>query len=69
MSNFYCEKCGIPVIDSNKGYIAGCKHYPPDIKPMKGFGITFDIEKRKTRSWYIDDYGTKRWSDNNSVCK
>lgn len=28
MSNFTCEHCGIPIIDSNLGYITGCQHYP-----------------------------------------
>lgn len=30
MSNFSCEKCGAECIDSHRGYITGCEHYPPD---------------------------------------
>ena len=28
MSSFKCEHCGAPIIDSIKGYITGCQHYP-----------------------------------------
>lgn len=28
MSNFYCDKCGKAIIDSPRGYITGCIHYP-----------------------------------------
>ena len=28
MSNFICEKCGKPCVDSPLGYITGCEHYP-----------------------------------------
>ena len=30
MSNFTCNMCRIPLIDSKKGYISGCQHYDPD---------------------------------------
>ncbi len=30
MSSFNCEKCGLPNLDSEYGYIAGCEHYPPE---------------------------------------
>jgi hypothetical protein len=29
MSNFDCGKCGRTQQDSERGYIAGCVHYPP----------------------------------------
>lgn len=28
MGNFACEECGKHIIDSPRGYITGCKHYP-----------------------------------------
>ena len=28
MSSFICEYCGEHILDSEKGYITGCKHYP-----------------------------------------
>ena len=28
MSNFLCEHCGKPIIDSPRGYVTECKHYP-----------------------------------------
>lgn len=28
MSNFYCEKCGTAIYDTEYGYVTGCKHYP-----------------------------------------
>jgi hypothetical protein len=30
MSNFLCDKCNRPNIDSPTGYVAGCQHYPPN---------------------------------------
>jgi len=34
MSNFYCEKCGSVIIDTPKGFVTECEHYPlePEIK-------------------------------------
>ena len=32
MSNFNCPICNVPQIDSPRGYIAGCSHYPPEHK-------------------------------------
>jgi hypothetical protein len=31
MSHFICDKCGAECIDSPKGYIRGCVHYPSEI--------------------------------------
>lgn len=28
MSSFTCEKCGVAIIDSPRGYATGCKHHP-----------------------------------------
>ena len=67
MSTFNCGKCGLQCTDTPKGYITGCKHYPPDIKPARGFGFQMCLETRLNRKWYIDDYGTKRWGYNDKV--
>lgn len=34
MSNFTCEHCASPVLDSPKGYVTGCEHYPIPNKPV-----------------------------------
>ena len=34
MSSFNCEFCGALCSDSPIGYLTGCEHYPPDVKPM-----------------------------------
>ncbi|MCB1723233.1 MAG: hypothetical protein KDJ39_06015 [Gammaproteobacteria bacterium] len=31
MSNFSCNHCGNPCIDSRIGYVTGCEHYPADV--------------------------------------
>lgn len=67
MSTFNCGKCGLQCTDTPRGYITGCKHYPPDIKPARGFGFQMCLETRLNRKWYIDDYGTKRWGYNDKV--
>lgn len=28
MSSFRCETCQTPIIDTPKGYVTGCEHYP-----------------------------------------
>lgn len=29
MSNFYCDKCGMPILEDEHGdYFTGCSHYP-----------------------------------------
>jgi len=33
MSSFICEKCQKEIIDTDNGYVTGCKHYEPDIYP------------------------------------
>jgi len=33
MSNFTCEKCGVDILDSPRGYITACEHYPLCVKP------------------------------------
>lgn len=31
MSNFRCEICDIDILDTEKGYIAECEHYPIEV--------------------------------------
>lgn len=46
MSAFKCEKCGKTCIDSNDGFISGCKHYHPDIKNTNaGFTVGNNTKK------------------------
>jgi len=68
MSNFYCNKCGVARINSDRGYVAGCIHHPPDVKPLRGFGTKIDVATGFSRRWFVDQYGTKRWVDNDQVC-
>ncbi len=35
MSHFVCEQCGLLLIDTDRGYINGCEHYPADIPHSK----------------------------------
>jgi hypothetical protein len=67
MSNFACQHCGAICSDTPRGYVTGCVHYPPDIKPLRGFGQSIDIETGTARKWYIDEYGQKRWADDDSL--
>lgn len=30
MSSFCCPKCGAYCLDTERGYITGCRHFPPD---------------------------------------
>jgi hypothetical protein len=34
MSSFTCNFCGVAIVDSPRGYLTGCKHFPSGkIKP------------------------------------
>jgi hypothetical protein len=56
MSDFYCEQCKRPNIDSPTGYVAGCAHYPP--RQGRYVSVSFDGEAFDDRSFYsgIDWY-------------
>ena len=45
MSSFICEKCGKMIIDTEDGYITGCKHYPQEIFPCYNRNCEFYDEK------------------------
>lgn len=31
---------------------------------MRGFGMTFDLERGSARQWYAGEDGIRRWADN-----
>ena len=64
MSNFKCDQCGTVCIDSPRGYISGCEHHKPYKRVMKGFGFVLDAGGIP-RKWAVDNYGTRRFIDNN----
>lgn len=35
MSSFNCEHCGKPILDTPRGYVTGCEHYPLSDKGHK----------------------------------
>ena len=37
MSSFKCSKCGVDILDTEKGYITGCKHYPLENIPISSW--------------------------------
>ena len=58
MSHFICEHCGAHIIDSPKGYLSGCRHYPmehntdspdcwcyPDIEEIDGNMLVIHRDK------------------------
>lgn len=48
MSNFICEQCGTPIIDTPNGYKTGCAHYPPDLAYNERYDAWYVI---KTGHW------------------
>lgn len=60
MSTFWCDKCDIVCYDTERGYITGCVHYPPDVAAVNHLYMLY----LKTRSalneilenGYIDDH-------------
>jgi hypothetical protein len=55
MSSHQCPHCEALCIDTEKGYISGCGHYPPDIDPIKLNDIQKAIvEEARGRGWYIE---------------
>ena len=48
MSNFTCEVCGAPIIDSPLGYITECIHYPLDPEEVeRADAIYEELRERK----------------------
>lgn len=45
MSHFTCDKCGKPIIDSPKGYVTGCEHYPMEVNMLRHYHV-LKSEKR-----------------------
>jgi hypothetical protein len=35
---------------------------------MRGFGMMIDIKTGVSRKWFIDEFGAKRWADDNRQC-
>ncbi len=67
MSNFACDKCGAICRDSGRGFISGCEHYPPDIKPLPALGFQLDLKSAGALRWYVDSYGQRRYLHNDSL--
>lgn len=57
MSNFICEKCSQTCYDTPRGYVTGCKHYPPDIAAVNYMHKRY-LETRNTLEelWLMDDF-------------
>lgn len=68
MSNFKCEHCGENIIDSPRGYITGCSHYPlsgPN-KKKSAWATTYykELAKGYDHGWaaHASDEYCKRYS-------
>ena len=46
MSNFNCQICARPNIDSEEGYIKGCRHYHPEAEGVYVLHEANSIPKR-----------------------
>lgn len=57
MSNFTCEKCKSVCYDTPRGYVTGCKHYPPDVAAVNYMHKRY-LETRSTLEelWLIDGF-------------
>lgn len=54
MSNFACEYCGTPSIDSRTGYVGGCKHHPPERTGL--FAVTLLTGENILCRWIEDEF-------------
>jgi hypothetical protein len=55
MSNYSCEICGRVQVDSERGYIAGCAHHPPERERMVTVYFGGDVPSAKAfyvGAWY-----------------
>lgn len=57
MSTFMCEKCNKTCHDTPRGYVTGCKHYPPDTDATNHLYKEF-LETRKALEdlWKVDGF-------------
>jgi hypothetical protein len=51
MSSFACDQCGAFCWDTDRGYITGCEHYPPDVVPTDA--EMSEIERISKSAWKI----------------
>lgn len=61
MSNFICDKCGTECVDSPRGYVTGCEHYPADVREIPEAekqqiinAINAAIDAITQYEWYYD---------------
>jgi len=76
MSSFTCEHCGTDILDTEKGYITECEHYPFDtLKHQPKGGMCNGCKKKHdggcgatmygdTREEVIDKWNTRHEQDN-----
>lgn len=57
MSTFICEKCNKTCHDTSRGYVTGCKHYPPDVSAVNYMHKRY-LETRSAlhELWLIDGF-------------
>lgn len=65
VSNFTCEHCGLPIMDTLDGYRTGCEHYPADPTPVMG-RISFAYSPRRQRT-FTDDELTEIYNRANGI--
>lgn len=51
MSTFYCHECSMLLIDTNRGYITGCEHYPADVPETKLSRRELQLAKAAKMEW------------------
>ena len=60
MSSFNCEHCGTPIIDTHRGYVTGCPHWPlenirPGIEIIDGIALLSRQHRQKDNSKIIQN--------------
>jgi hypothetical protein len=55
MSNFNCERCGALCCDSERGYVTGCEHYPPDIVRRRIVQANLCLRFYRSAGWTRED--------------
>jgi len=60
MSSFTCEKCNTDIIDTEFGYVYGCKHYKVDKQAVARFKAIY-LSTHVSELWKKTEIFVQQW--------
>jgi len=67
MSSFICEICGKEIIDTLRGYVTACEHYPLENFNWKSLTYTINIPIGETKTTWSKYFKEKQKTEKNII--